>query len=158
MHDIFTWQHLRYSVPIGNRQTRQLLDNISGYVAPGKLTALVGESGAGKVRFFVMYASHSLSYLAFVDNFAQCSRSKNFVWHRLWRSPREWSSSTSGFPSPDVCVRFIFAADDSQSPLFSSGYCQQMDTHLPTTTVREALLFSAKLRQPKSVPLAEKEA
>lgn len=45
------------------------------------------------------------------------------------------------------------------NPLFfSSGYCQQMDTHLPTTTVREALLFSAKLRQPKSVPLAEKEA
>lgn len=39
-----------------------------------------------------------------------------------------------------------------------SGYCQQLDTHLPTTTVREALLFSAKLRQPMSVPLAEKEA
>lgn len=33
-----------------------------------------------------------------------------------------------------------------------------MDTHLPTATVREALLFSAKLRQPASVPLAEKEA
>ena len=39
-----------------------------------------------------------------------------------------------------------------------SAYCQQMDTHLPETTVREALLFSAKLRQPESVPLAEKEA
>jgi len=39
-----------------------------------------------------------------------------------------------------------------------SGYCQQMDTHVPTDTVREALLFSAKLRQPASVPLAEKEA
>ena len=33
-----------------------------------------------------------------------------------------------------------------------------MDTHLPETTVREALLFSAKLRQPQSVSLAEKEA
>lgn len=33
-----------------------------------------------------------------------------------------------------------------------------MDTHLGTATVREALLFSAKLRQPQSVPLAEKEA
>ena len=33
-----------------------------------------------------------------------------------------------------------------------------MDTHLAETTVREALLFSAKLRQPQSVPLAEKEA
>lgn len=39
-----------------------------------------------------------------------------------------------------------------------TGYVQQMDTHLETTTVREALLFSAKMRQPLSVPLAEKEA
>ena len=39
-----------------------------------------------------------------------------------------------------------------------SGYVQQMDTHLATQSVREALLFSAKLRQPASVPLAEKEA
>jgi len=33
-----------------------------------------------------------------------------------------------------------------------------MDTHLAQTTVREALLFSAKLRQPANVPLSEKEA
>ena len=38
-----------------------------------------------------------------------------------------------------------------------SGYCQQLDTHLETSTVREALLFSAKMRQPPSVPLKEKE-
>ena len=41
---------------------------------------------------------------------------------------------------------------------FRRGYCQQMDTHVPTATVREALLFSAQLRQPASVPLEEKEA
>ncbi|KAI0767296.1 pleiotropic drug resistance ABC transporter [Fomes fomentarius] len=39
-----------------------------------------------------------------------------------------------------------------------TGYCQQVDTHLPTATVREALLFSANLRQPQSVPLEEKKA
>ena len=39
-----------------------------------------------------------------------------------------------------------------------TGYCQQMDTHLPTATVREALLFSAELRQPPEVPLEEKKA
>lgn len=33
-----------------------------------------------------------------------------------------------------------------------------MDTHLASSTVREALLFSAKMRQPPSVPIAEKEA
>ena len=40
----------------------------------------------------------------------------------------------------------------------NSGYCQHIDTHVPTNTVREALLFSAMMRQPESVPLAEKEA
>ncbi len=33
-----------------------------------------------------------------------------------------------------------------------------MDTHLPTNTVREALLFSARMRQSKSIPDAQKEA
>lgn len=42
--------------------------------------------------------------------------------------------------------------------IFSSGYCQQMDVHIPQQTVREALLFSAKLRQPPSVTIDEKEA
>lgn len=31
-----------------------------------------------------------------------------------------------------------------------------MDVHEPTATVREALQFSAKLRQPREVPLQEK--
>ncbi|PGH12263.1 hypothetical protein AJ80_06777 [Polytolypa hystricis UAMH7299] len=37
-----------------------------------------------------------------------------------------------------------------------TGYVQQQDLHLETTTVREALQFSAMLRQPKSVSKAEK--
>ncbi|OAP57126.1 hypothetical protein AYL99_07863 [Fonsecaea erecta] len=37
-----------------------------------------------------------------------------------------------------------------------TGYVQQQDLHLPSSTVREALRFSALLRQPASVPLAEK--
>ena len=36
---------------------RKLLDNISGFVAPGKLTALMGESGAGKVSYFLLILS-----------------------------------------------------------------------------------------------------
>ena len=38
----------------------------------------------------------------------------------------------------------------------STGYVQQQDLHLETTTVREALRFSAMLRQPKSVSKKEK--
>ena len=38
-----------------------------------------------------------------------------------------------------------------------TGYVQQQDLHLETTTVREALRFSANLRQPKSVSRTEKD-
>lgn len=38
----------------------------------------------------------------------------------------------------------------------TTGYCMQQDLHLETATVREALEFSAVLRQPYSVPKAEK--
>lgn len=38
----------------------------------------------------------------------------------------------------------------------STGFAEQMDVHESTATVREALRFSAKLRQPKEVPLQEK--
>lgn len=39
-----------------------------------------------------------------------------------------------------------------------TGYCEQMDVHNPNATVREALKFSAYLRQPADVPKAEKDA
>lgn len=37
-----------------------------------------------------------------------------------------------------------------------TGYVQQQDLHLAESTVREALRFSAELRQPRDVPLKEK--
>ncbi|ERF76616.1 hypothetical protein EPUS_04436 [Endocarpon pusillum Z07020] len=38
----------------------------------------------------------------------------------------------------------------------ATGFAEQMDVHEPTATVREALRFSALLRQPKEVPVQEK--
>jgi ATP-binding cassette subfamily G (WHITE) protein 2 (SNQ2) len=38
----------------------------------------------------------------------------------------------------------------------SAGYCEQLDVHQPLTTVREALEFSALLRQSRDVPTEEK--
>ncbi|KAI9872194.1 MAG: ATP-binding cassette transporter snq2, partial [Watsoniomyces obsoletus] len=38
------------------------------------------------------------------------------------------------------------------------GFVQQQDVHLPESTVREALRFSATLRQPKDVSIQEKYA
>ncbi len=47
-NDLFSWFGLNYTVSLPMGQ-RVLLDNVMGYVAPGKMTALMGESGAGKV-------------------------------------------------------------------------------------------------------------
>ena len=38
----------------------------------------------------------------------------------------------------------------------ATGFAEQMDVHEPTATVREALRFSALLRQPKEIPIQEK--
>lgn len=40
----------------------------------------------------------------------------------------------------------------------NTGYVQQQDLHLQTSTVREALMFSARLRQARTVPDSEKAA
>ncbi|KAI1765834.1 ABC-2 type transporter [Hypoxylon sp. FL1150] len=40
----------------------------------------------------------------------------------------------------------------------ATGFAEQLDIHEPTATVREALQFSALLRQPKEVPVKEKYA
>jgi ATP-binding cassette subfamily G (WHITE) protein 2 (SNQ2) len=121
MTDVFTWRNLQYDVTIKKGETRRLLDDISGYVAPGKLTALMGESGAGKTTLLNVLAERQAAGVV---------RGEKLV---------------NGYPLPS----------DFQA---QTGYVQQMDTHLAQATVREALLFSAKLRQPPSVPVKEKEA
>lgn len=43
---IFTWQHVNYTIPVKGGQ-KQLLRDVQGYVKPGRLTAMMGASGAG---------------------------------------------------------------------------------------------------------------
>ncbi|THU77874.1 hypothetical protein K435DRAFT_812067 [Dendrothele bispora CBS 962.96] len=122
--DVFSWQSICYTVPVKDGE-RRLLNNVSGFVAPGKLTALMGESGAGKSTL-------------------------NVVAQRVSTGVVTGDKFVNGQPLP-----WDFQLQTSNE---NSGYCQQTDTHLGDQTVREALLFSAKLRQPMSVPIAEKEA
>ncbi|PGH06745.1 hypothetical protein GX51_02186 [Blastomyces parvus] len=60
--------------------------------------------------------------------------------------------------SMGVITGDMFVNGSPLDPSFQrkTGYCQQQDLHLETTTVREALRFSAMLRQPKTVSKAEK--
>ncbi|KAF5334859.1 hypothetical protein D9758_014292 [Tetrapyrgos nigripes] len=121
--DVFSWQNISYTVPIFGIQDeteRRLLYSVSGYVQPGKLTALMGESGAGKTTLVNVLAQRADTGVVTGDKFVNGQA-----------LPRDFQAQT--------------------------GYCQQTDTHLGDQTVKEALLFSAKLRQPPSVPLAEKE-
>ncbi|KAF9064956.1 putative ABC multidrug transporter [Rhodocollybia butyracea] len=53
---------------------------------------------------------------------------------------------------------FVDGQQRDESFQRKTGYVQQQDLHLQTSTVREALIFSARLRQPRDVPDAEKVA
>ncbi|KAF2239644.1 ABC drug exporter AtrF [Viridothelium virens] len=115
---IFTWQDVNYTVPVKDGE-RKLLQNLSGYVRPGKLTALMGSSGAGKTTLL------------------------NTLAQRINTGVVTGDFLVDGRPLPKSFQR-------------SSGFAEQMDIHEPTSTVREALRFSARLRQPEEVPLQEK--
>ena len=62
---------------------------------------------------------------------------------------------TMGIVTGDM---FVDGRQRDESFQRKTGYVQQQDLHLGTTTVREALQFSVLLRQPASVPHAEKIA
>ncbi|KAK1219766.1 ATP-binding cassette transporter snq2 [Marasmius sp. AFHP31] len=117
--ECLSWHNLSYTVPVEGG-TKTLLKEVSGYVVPGKLTALMGESGAGKTTLLNVLAQRT----------------------------------TVGVVKGDILVNGKVPPRDFRS---QTGYCQQTDVHLGNATVREALLFSATLRQPSSVPISEKE-
>jgi ABC-type multidrug transport system ATPase subunit len=62
---------------------------------------------------------------------------------------------TVGLVSGDILVNGVPRDKSFQR---KAGYIQQQDIHLETSTVREALRFSAMLRQPASITSQEKYA
>lgn len=116
---VFQWKNLTYQVKI-KKENRVILNDVSGYVKPGTVTALMGASGAGKTTLL------------------------NALSDRL----------TSGVITDGT--RMVNGRPLDASFQRSTGYVQQQDLHLQTLTVYEALVFSAKLRQPALVPLKEK--
>ncbi|KAI9278738.1 ABC-2 type transporter-domain-containing protein [Phascolomyces articulosus] len=116
----FSWHHIHYEVPFKGGPLH-LLNDISGIVKPGHLTALMGSSGAGKTTLLDVLAKRKT--IGKVDG-------------RVYLNNEALMSDFERI----------------------TGYCEQMDIHQPAVTVREAMRFSAYLRQDADVPKAEKDA
>lgn len=114
----FHWNNINYHVKI-KKESRQILDNVDGWVKPGTLTALMGVSGAGKTTLLDCLADRT----------------------------------SMGVITGEMLVDGKLRDGSFQR---KTGYVQQQDLHLETTTVREALEFSALLRQPQSTSRQEK--
>lgn len=116
---VFIWRDVCYTIPYDGGM-RMLLDHVSGYCAPGTLTALMGESGAGKTTLLNTLAQRNV-----------------------------------GIITGDMLIngRPIDASFERRT-----GYVQQQDIHIAELTVRESLIFSARMRRAQHIPDAEKVA
>ncbi|KAH6838399.1 ABC-2 type transporter-domain-containing protein [Chaetomium sp. MPI-CAGE-AT-0009] len=120
----FSWRNVCLDVPLKGASTRRLLDNISGWVRPGTLTALMGVSGAGKTTLL------------------------NALAQRLGGSVSARGELLVG----------ATPISDNSSFRRDVAYVQQQDVHLAASTVREALRFSAALRQGAGAGARERHA
>ncbi|TMW67914.1 hypothetical protein Poli38472_007586 [Pythium oligandrum] len=112
------FRDLYYAVPnpTNPKEDLELLKGINGFALPGKMTALMGSSGAGKTTLMDVIAG------------------------RKTGGKIRGQILFNGHPATDLATRR------------STGYCEQMDIHSDASTFREALTFSAFLRQDSSVP------
>ncbi|TMW61662.1 hypothetical protein Poli38472_010725 [Pythium oligandrum] len=116
------FRDLWYAVPdpANPKEELNLLKGINGFAMPGKMTALMGSSGAGKTTLMDVIAGRKTG-----------GKIKGQI-------------LLNGHQATDLSVRR------------ATGYCEQMDIHSEASTIREALTFSAFLRQDSDVPASAK--
>ncbi|RKP06073.1 P-loop containing nucleoside triphosphate hydrolase protein [Thamnocephalis sphaerospora] len=118
------FHNLTYRVPIIDPATKKpatkaILDGVTGVFQPGRLTAILGSSGAGKTSLMNVMAGEL--------------------------------TSNVGTLTGELLVNGRSAAGHEIRKM--AGYVHQEDTILHTMTVREAIMLSARLRTPSTVPL-----
>ena len=127
---IFTWSDLSYEIPYGDG-SRKLLNNLWGWCKPGELTALMGASGAGKTTLLNTLSQRQTVGVITGDMLVD---------------------------GKQLGIEFRRGTGCSIMILLTAGFCLQQDIHDETATIREALEFSALLRQDRSIPRAKKLA
>ncbi|KAJ7758952.1 ABC-2 type transporter-domain-containing protein [Mycena maculata] len=134
---IFLWKDVCYDIRLKDGSERRLLDRVDGWVRPGTLTALMVRSSLSRVSGLILAVQgvSGAGKTTLLDVLA--------------------TRTTMGIVTGDMLVN---GRQRDQSFQRKTGYVQQQDLHLATSTVRESLVFSALLRQHKSVPRAEKLA
>jgi ATP-binding cassette subfamily G (WHITE) protein 2 (PDR) len=141
---IFSWRDVSYDIKI-KKEERRILDHVDGWVKPGTLTALMGVSGAGKTTLLDVLATRVtmgvISGEMLVDG---RQRDSSFQRKTGYVQQQDLHLQTSEFHS-------------QTSRMAVSSVVHSADIDL-LATVREALNFSAILRQPANVPRKDKLA
>ncbi|RLN91156.1 hypothetical protein BBJ28_00007585 [Nothophytophthora sp. Chile5] len=115
--------HANANANAGNSKdtvTRELLKSITGYAMPGTMTALMGSTGAGKTTLLDVLAGRKSGKAGRKSKGAPELRGRVLL---------------NGVDATELAVRRC------------TGYCEQTDVHSEAATFREALQFSAYLRQ-----------
>ena len=133
---VIHWDSVNYDIKI-KKEARRILKDVNGWVQAGTLTALMVGTSSTKMYLTkgALQGVTGAGKTTLLDVLA--------------------SRTTIGVVSGQILVDGRLRDTGFQR---KTGYVQQQDLHLATSTVREALTFSALLRQPKAVSYAEKIA
>lgn len=127
---LLSCKDLKYSVYTGsgrNKQKKPILRGITASFKPGRVTAVMGSSGAGKTTLLSLLAGSA-------GNMGSNSKGKSFI-------------------SGDISLNGYKVGIEQVGKV--SGFVYQDDVILPTMTVSEAVMMSARLRLPKDTSEAE---
>lgn len=132
--NVFHWGDLCYDIKI-KKGERRLLDHVDGWVKPGVSTILM-------VSHQKHYSGLNLTVQQGVSGAGKTTLLDVLA-----------TRVTMGIVSGDTMINGQLTDASFQHKV---GYVQQQDLHLSTATVREALQFSALLRQPENIHRADK--
>jgi ABC-type multidrug transport system permease subunit len=97
---VFTFRDVNYTIPY-EKGERKLLQDVQGYVRPGKLTALMGASGKMILTKTIVHAN--IQSRCWKDHASQLSGPAHQLRHHHRRLPRRRASSSQILPA---CHRF----------------------------------------------------